>query len=54
MIEEIVRAGSATVLMVTHNVEIAKMADRVVKLRGGRVSSIKYNSHPLHADDLVW
>ena len=54
VIENVVRGGSTTVLMVTHNVEIAKMADRVVKLRHGRVSSIKYNSHPLHADDLVW
>ena len=47
-------SGDTTVLMVTHNVEIAKMADRVVKLRSGRVSSVKYNEHPLHADDLVW
>ncbi len=54
VIENVVRGGSTTVLMVTHNVEIAKMADRVVKLRHGRVSSIKYKSHPLHADDLVW
>ena len=54
VIEEVVRTGSTTVLMVTHNVEIAKMADRVVKLRNGRVSSVKYNARPLHAEDLVW
>ena len=54
VIEGIVHSGDTTVLMVTHNVEIAKMADRVVKLRSGRVSSVKYNEHPLHADDLVW
>ena len=54
VIEDIVRTGNTTVLMVTHNVEIAKMADRVVKLRNGLVSSIKYNAHPLHAEDLAW
>ena len=54
MIEDIVRTQDTTVMMVTHNVEIAKMADRVVKLRSGRVSSIKYNAKPLHASDLVW
>ena len=54
VIESIVQKGNTTVLMVTHNVEIAKMADRVVKLRSGKVSSIKYNAHPLHANELVW
>ena len=54
VIEEVVRTGNTTVLMVTHNVEIAKMADRVVKVRNGRIASIKKNMHPLHAEELVW
>ena len=54
VIEEIVKNQGTTVMMVTHNVEIAKMADRVVKLRNGRISSIKKNLHPLHAEELVW
>ncbi len=53
VIEDIVKQG-ATVMMVTHNVEIAKMADRVVKVRNGRIGSIKKNIHPLHAEELVW
>ncbi len=54
VIEAIVRQEGASVMMVTHNAEIAKMADRVVKLRNGRVASIKKNLHPLHAEELVW
>ncbi|MCR5664092.1 MAG: ATP-binding cassette domain-containing protein [Oscillospiraceae bacterium] len=54
VIEEIVRSEGATVMMVTHNPEIAKMADRVVKVRNGRIASIKKNMHPLHAEELVW
>ena len=54
MIEDIVKNQGTTVLMVTHNAEIAKMADRVVKLRNGKVASIKKNMHPLHAEELVW
>ena len=54
VVEEIVKNQGATVMMVTHNAEIAKMADRVVKLRNGRISSIKKNLHPLHAEELVW
>ena len=54
VIEDIVKNQGATVMMVTHNSEIAKMADRVVKLRNGKIFSIKKNIHPLHADELVW
>ena len=54
VIEDIVKNQGATVMMVTHNVEIAKMADRVVKVRGGRIASIKKNLHPVHAEELVW
>ena len=52
--EDIVKTNGTTVLMITHNVEIAKMANRVVKLRGGRVASIKTNMHPLTADEISW
>ena len=54
VIEGIVRDQGATVMMVTHNPEIARMADRVVKVRNGKIASIKKNLHPLHAEELVW
>ena len=53
-IGDIVKDHGATVLMVTHNPEIAKMADRVVKLRGGKIASIQKNVRPLSASELVW
>ena len=52
--EEIINTQGATVVMITHNPEIAKMANRIVKLKNGKVSSIKINLHPLHASELVW
>ena len=54
VIEDIVKNQGTTVMMVTHNAEIAKMADRVVKVRNGKIASIKKNMHPLHAEELVW
>ena len=54
VIEDIVRNQGSTVMMVTHNPEIAKMADRVVKVRNGKIASIKKNMHPVHAEELVW
>ena len=54
VIEKVVKEKKTTVIMVTHNVEIAKMADRVIKLKNGLISSIRTNFHPLHAEDLNW
>jgi ABC-type antimicrobial peptide transport system, ATPase component len=54
VIQDIIKNNGTTVLMVTHNPEIAKMADRVVKVRSGRIASVKKNRHPLKAEELVW
>ena len=53
-IEKVVHEKHSTVIMITHNPEIGKMADRVVKLRDGKVYSIKRNLHPLDAKELQW
>ena len=54
-IEKIVKEQKATVIMVTHNVEITKMANRVIKLRsGGHISSMHVNLHPVSAKELEW
>ncbi len=54
VIEDIVKNHGTTVMMVTHNAEIAKMADRVIKLRSGKIASIKWNLNPLPAKDILW
>jgi putative ABC transport system ATP-binding protein len=43
-----------TVVMVTHNSEIARIADRVVKLRSGEVVSDELNPNPIAPKDLRW
>ncbi len=53
-IEEIVKKQNTTVIMITHNQEIGKMADRIVKLKGGKVYSIKRNAYPKKAAELEW
>jgi len=52
--QDIVRTQDATVIMITHNPEIAKMADRVIRIRSGSVSSIRINLQPAEAKELVW
>lgn len=43
-----------TVVIVTHNREISRIADRVVELSGGRVVRIAAPAEPLGVDDLRW
>ena len=52
--ESIVNTRGTTVVMITHNPEIAKMANRVIKLKNGLVGSVKLNLRPAKAVDLVW
>lgn len=54
VIEDIVKAQGTTIMMVTHNPEIAKMANRVIKMRNGKIASIRRNMNPVKAAELVW
>mgnify|MGYP002510258357 CR=1 FL=1 len=53
VMEEVIKSGT-TMVMVTHNEEITRMADRVVRMRDGRMHEVTVNRHPAHATDLVW
>lgn len=53
VMQRIVEKG-ATLLTVTHNEEIAKMADRVIRLKDGIVESIVENQNPCSARELKW
>lgn len=53
VLEEVIHSGT-TILMVTHNEEIAKMADRVIRMKGGVVAEVMLNAHPAKAKELVW
>ncbi len=53
VLEQVVAKGT-TLLMVTHNEEIAKMANRVIRLKHGLVDEVIINRHPAKARELVW
>lgn len=43
-----------TILFVTHNLQIAKTAERVVTIKDGKLYHDKYNKTPISAWDMVW
>ena len=46
--------GENTVVVVTHNVLIADIADRVIKIKNGKVEEIIENKHPKDIDEVKW
>lgn len=46
--------GENTVVIVTHNSLIAEIADRVIRLKNGKVESNEVNKHPKDIDEVVW
>lgn len=46
--------GENTVVIVTHNALIAEVADRVIRLKNGKIESNEVNKKPKNIDEVVW
>ncbi|MCC8164173.1 MAG: ABC transporter ATP-binding protein [Lachnospiraceae bacterium] len=54
LIETVSRRYGSTVLMITHNDAIQRMADRVVRLRDGQIRDNRLNERRVPAEELEW
>ncbi len=48
------RSYGKTIIIVTHNQSIAKMADVVIRVKNGRIRSIAEQEKPMSADEVEW
>lgn len=53
-IEQINRELNTTTAVITHNVSIGGMADRIIHLSDGLISNVESNAHKLSAQDIKW
>src|SRR5512134_2977385 len=54
VLERVNRELGTTTAVITHNAAIAGMADRVIRMRSGRITEISSNPHRLSPTDLSW
>ena len=48
------RSYGKTIVIVTHNQSIAKMADVVIRVRSGQIQSCEKQENPLRAEEVEW
>ena len=54
LLQEMCRQKGMTVIVITHNSALAPMADRLIKIKNGKVSAMETNTHPLSIDLIEW
>lgn len=54
LLHKINRQYNKTVIIITHNMAIGDMADRIIKMRSGRIVEIKENEHPIPPERIEW
>ena len=53
-LEKVNRELGTTTVVITHNVDIARMADRVIRLADGRIAEVSRNAKRVPVRDLRW
>ena len=54
LLREITDSGDRTIIIVTHNTQISRIANRVIELRDGAVVGMEQNDSPTAPQDVAW
>ncbi len=54
LLQNCCRSMNKTVIVVTHNLALTPMADRIIQIHSGRVASVEENKNPLPVEEIEW
>lgn len=54
LLQRLCREQKKTVILVTHNADIARCADKVIRMKNGKVREVQINPHPLLVKEVEW
>jgi putative ABC transport system ATP-binding protein len=54
LLADICHENKSTVIIVTHNADIARCADKVIRMRNGKIREVQINTDPIPVKDIVW
>ena len=54
LLQDMCRQKGMTVIVITHNTAITPMADRVIRIKIGRVSEMSLNAQPMPVQEIEW
>lgn len=54
LLQDTCRERGMTVILITHNLSIAPMADRVIQIKNGKVSKMTENRNPIPVETIEW
>ncbi len=54
LLQDMCRQKGMTVVVITHNSALTPMADRVIKIKNGKVAQMTLNAHPTPVEEIEW
>lgn len=54
LLQDTCRQNGMTVIVITHNMAIAPMADRIIKIKNSKVENMSMNSNPVDVEGIEW
>lgn len=54
LLQKLCREQKKTVILVTHNADIAKCADKVIRMKNGKIKEVRINEHPASVREVEW
>ena len=54
LLRDVSQTYHTTVAIITHNAQIAPLAQRLIRMRNGQIESMELNDHPAAVEDISW